>query len=929
MKTPEPDPTIPDVTTALTSGRLLARNAGWNLVTQCAPMAVALLTIPVLLKGIGTDRFGVLTLAWIILGYFSLFDLGLGRALTRLVAETLGLGMTSTLPSLVWTALGLMFALGLIGTLLVGLISPWLVREVLGISGPLQSESLWTFLLMAAMLPFVISIGGLRGVMEAHQQFRSINVVRMATGLLTLVGPVLVLPFSRNLVAVVGIIAAGKLIAWLLYLVLCLRTVPAMRREVAARLEMVKPLICFGGWITVANMVSSIMVQMDRFLIGALLSTAAVAYYTTPFELVTKYWFLSNSVLGVIFPAFAASFARDRRRTELIFERGVKYVFLILFPLVLGTVALAPEVLTLWLGIEFARQSTFVLRCLALGVFLNGLAQVPSAMLQGVGRPDLTAFLHMIELPFYLVAAWFLIRTRGIEGAALAWTARTALDLVFFFGAAGWILPGSAVMVRRLGGALGLVVPVLAVCMLPTSLACRASFLLVGLTAASIVTWRRVLTPEEKAPDLRGACGGHGTGCRRSRPAIVAATPPRRNSRPPSRSVEDTMYQSTLKIGMYTPTSHGGHALYSQELLTAIAEVGASQQVAPELITCEDLADDHQTPYPIHRILPRQVPRDEFRTTTAWAASRLDYYARREHAFLDWVADHREIDLIHVQEYTPWLAPRHFRTLRRRGVPIVFTVHNIKHHYKKFIMHSMIRDFSFRSAWRTCDALLVHTEGLRAALSDFLAGSHPPIFVTPHGVWHGERPTGRTPQGNGSRRSRLLFFGVLRPNKGVHVLLQSLGRLPDCDLTIAGEAEVPEYLELIRRMIREFPPGRVELIDRYVSEDEMAALFHRSRVVILPYTTFTSQSGVLHQALAHGRPVVGTDVGALGECIRRWGIGGVVPPGDEQSLALAIEQFLGDESYKAAVEAIERVRGELTWTRMAEATIDVYRSIVG
>ena len=64
---------------ALTSGGLLARNVVWNLLSQSAPMAAAIFTIPVLIAGIGTDRFGVLTLAWMVLGYFSLFDLGLGR----------------------------------------------------------------------------------------------------------------------------------------------------------------------------------------------------------------------------------------------------------------------------------------------------------------------------------------------------------------------------------------------------------------------------------------------------------------------------------------------------------------------------------------------------------------------------------------------------------------------------------------------------------------------------------------------------------------------------------------------------------------------------------------------------------------------------------------------------------------------------------
>jgi glycosyltransferase involved in cell wall biosynthesis len=388
------------------------------------------------------------------------------------------------------------------------------------------------------------------------------------------------------------------------------------------------------------------------------------------------------------------------------------------------------------------------------------------------------------------------------------------------------------------------------------------------------------------------------------------------------------MGQNPLNVCMYTPTSYGGHALYAQELLAAIAEVGPGRGVSAELVTCEDFDGMTRPPYPVHAVLPRQVPREEFRSTAAWAASRVAYYTRRERAFLDWVVGRRDIGLIHFQEYTPWLAPRHFRGLRRRGISLVFTVHNIKTHYVKYLFHNTIRDSFFRAAWRDCDALLVHTEGLRESLSCFLSGVHPPIHVTPHGVWKENGCPAREPCGDGAARDRLLFFGVLRPNKGVHVLLRALELLPRCDLTVAGEAEEPRYVEQVRRLARRFPAGRVELIDRYVSEEEMANLFRRSRLVILPYTSFTSQSGVLHQALAYGLPVVATDVGALGESVRRWGIGQVVPPCDERGLAGAIERSLERERYDAAVEAIARVRGDLTWARMAGATIDVYRSII-
>src|SRR3984893_8589578 len=92
----------------LTGGRLLARNTVWNLIGSGAPMIVAVFCIPILIRGLGKDRFGVLTLAWALIGYASLFDLGLGRALTPLVSKKLGPEGDREDPSLAWTSLLLM-----------------------------------------------------------------------------------------------------------------------------------------------------------------------------------------------------------------------------------------------------------------------------------------------------------------------------------------------------------------------------------------------------------------------------------------------------------------------------------------------------------------------------------------------------------------------------------------------------------------------------------------------------------------------------------------------------------------------------------------------------------------------------------------------------------------------------------------------------
>ena len=490
-------PDTPDAT-ALTGGRLLARNAAGNVVSQMLPMAVAIFSVPWLIRGLGTDRFGVMTLAWMVLGYFSLFDLGLGRALTQAVAEKLGRGESSGLPSLIVTALALMAALGTAGAVLVAVCTPWLIGSALMVPSAIRDESIGAFLLMAAALPAVILTAGFRGVMEAYQRFKAVIALRTVTSLTVLLGPLAVLPFTNNLAVVVGVVAAARVAACLAHATYCLKAIPGLRAGLRARPAPIRPLLAYGGWMTAVNIINPLMFQLDRFLIAAVVSTAAVAYYTTPFELITRAWFLSGSIVMVVFPAFATSYVGDRARTAALFERCLRSVGLILFPIALGGVTVGREVLWLWVGADFAAEGARVLQWLSIGVFLTGLAQVPSALIQGVGRPKLTFQLHLIELPPYLLAAWYLTVHYGIEGAALAWAGRTALDLVLYFAAVGWVLPEGAVSIRRAWRAVAAALVVLALAALPLGLTYRAVVLTVGSAAFAAVAWSRMLSTDER-----------------------------------------------------------------------------------------------------------------------------------------------------------------------------------------------------------------------------------------------------------------------------------------------------------------------------------------------------------------------------------------------------------------------------------------------
>lgn len=483
----------------LTSGRLLARNTVWSLVGLLTPMPVGIATIPPLVRGLGVPRFGVLSLAWAVIGYFSLFDLGIGRALTKVVADKLAANEDHSIPPLVWTSLLLMFVLGSIGGGLLAAGSPWLVHSVFKVAPELALETLWAFRLLAASIPVVTLTSGLRGILEAHQRFRVVNLIRIPMSVFSFVGPLLVLPFSHNLIPVICVLVTGRLLGGMAHFLACFNAMPALRTNFLLERSVVMPVVKFGGWMTVSNIIGPIMVYMDRFLIGALLSVGTIAYYTAPFDMLARLWVIPGALVSVLFPAFAVTSVHDPARTALLLRRGTKYAFFAILPVVLVTSTLAPEGLRFWLGEAFARNGSAVLRWLGAGVFVNCLAQVPFVLVQGAGRADITAKLHLAEVPFYLAAVWFLTLQLGIEGTAIAWAGRNIVDLLLVSLVASPLLPGKSRFLPAVGGAIAVGLLLLYLGTLPHAMSVRVEFLVLALLGSGLVGWLLMLAPDERA----------------------------------------------------------------------------------------------------------------------------------------------------------------------------------------------------------------------------------------------------------------------------------------------------------------------------------------------------------------------------------------------------------------------------------------------
>lgn len=483
----------------MTGTRTLARNTLLNVVGQVIPMLAAVIAIPILLHHLGAPRFGVLTLAWAAIGYFNLFDLGLGRALTQSVAVRLYQSEPDReLPAIAWTALTLMLVLGVAGGIVLAGLTPWIVQRGLNVPPELVRESIGVFYLLAASLPFVVSTAGLRGLLEAHQHFGAATALRIPLALFTFIGPLAMVPFSPELVPIVGLLVFGRVVTWLMHLAVCLRRYGYLRRRLEVRHDVLAPLLRFGGWMTVSNVVSPLMSYLDRFLIGAILPLEAVAHYVTPYELVTKLLVLPQAIVVAAFPAFATTFVLDPRRTAVIFERTLRVVLLLMFPMLLTVVLFAREGLTLWVGAEVAAQSTPVLQWLAVGVFINAMAQAPLVVLQSTGRPDQTAKLHLVELPIYLASLWWLAHRYGIAGVAMAWSGRAAIDAVALLMLASRRVPDVPRHIRLALWTILAVPLVLGMAALVQNVAVKGVSLAVALALFGYLGWTQIVRSAER-----------------------------------------------------------------------------------------------------------------------------------------------------------------------------------------------------------------------------------------------------------------------------------------------------------------------------------------------------------------------------------------------------------------------------------------------
>ncbi len=405
----------------------IRRHTTFNLVGTVIPIAVSLVTIPIYIDVVGESRYGVLAIAWLLLGYFGLFDLGLGRATAQRIAKLTN-GEPTERSETFWTALAINSAMGLVGAIVMWPVALYFFDNHFLVDAELEPEILSAVAWLALAVPIATISGVMSGTLQGLSKFFELNVISVAGSALLQIIPLTIA------------IVYGPDLAWLLpatiFTRVCVAGILFQRcyshilagRDIKVSRALSSKLLKFGGWVTVSSVIGPMMVILDRFVIGAQLGAKYVTFYTVPFQLAERTNVIPVALSSALFPRLAQT-GLDKGGSVLA-DKALRSLVIIITPLFIIGIFSFDWFLRLWIGGDFAAKASMVGQILLLGFWGNAIARIPHALLQASGRPDIVAKCHLAELLPYFFLLYFGLEYLGIVGAAIAFSVRSIADSV-------------------------------------------------------------------------------------------------------------------------------------------------------------------------------------------------------------------------------------------------------------------------------------------------------------------------------------------------------------------------------------------------------------------------------------------------------------------------------------------------------------------
>ncbi|HEJ2458878.1 TPA: flippase [Vibrio cholerae] len=402
----------------------LLKNSIWNIGGYAIPTLISIPLLAIISREIGIEKFSILLMFFSIVGYASIFDAGLSRSIVWFVAKNKN--NIVSIGNAIYSSSLIVIAIGLIISLLIFFLS-FNVTNLLNVSHEnFDDISKSIKLLSFAIVPFLFT-KILMGYFEGIQEFNVLNVHKSISGILLMVLPTVSTSIDSNLTTITYALVLARVISMIYALFLISRVIKI--KNMSFDWDMIKSLLKFGGWVTASNIISPIMVYFDRFILSNMLGAKVASIYIIPSEIVSKLSIFPAAIAKAIFPLLSSNLSsidNVKKYSEQSFWMLLISSLVIAAPIF----TFSNELLYLWIGPETPKESGLILKVLIVGFVCNALAQLPFSKIQAEGGSHVTAYVHIVEMPVYLLFLYIMVKSYGVFGAAVIWSIRNVVDLV-------------------------------------------------------------------------------------------------------------------------------------------------------------------------------------------------------------------------------------------------------------------------------------------------------------------------------------------------------------------------------------------------------------------------------------------------------------------------------------------------------------------
>lgn len=377
-------------------------------------------------RQIDVESFGLLTLVFSLVGYATVLDGGVARAVIREVARHRA-NKDETI-KVVGTGFWLVLVLGALSASVL----TWISSDLAGwlkVSGDLEQTASSVFSITGMVVVPLLLTALWVAPLEGMGQFRALNIIRGLGYLAIFAAISLAVWIKPSLTSAAYGLLVGRLLMAGMACMASYRSLGVL--PLAFDRPALVRLYHFGGWLTMSNIISPAIEYVDRFVLSAMAGAGRVGYYTGPSEMLAKLSTIPHAVARALFPqlsALAAGTKPTLKDTLLpISVQGVIGVVV-----VCGALFFGDRIMGLWLGQIYAEISGPLLKIMSIGFLCNALNLIPYTALQAAGRSKQTALVYVVELVPYLLLIMFMVNQFGLYGAAWSWVIKTVFELVAF-----------------------------------------------------------------------------------------------------------------------------------------------------------------------------------------------------------------------------------------------------------------------------------------------------------------------------------------------------------------------------------------------------------------------------------------------------------------------------------------------------------------